>query len=460
MKLKNKLILFYSIASLVTMACTGAAVLLGLERLGTRTIEKQLIDQAGLAEIYISQIHTIQDWPGQLSRKTAGDVIGKLGLIMGHVRLYGNRLELLAATKTGLGEGLSEEDNHKILTAAQKGDFAYLTRKNTVYFASPVIQDGITLCILEIIYPISFFGNLISGVVTLFVAGAVLFIAIMTVLSITIAGRLTKPIHDLARAAESYANRDFRPVEIKSSDELSSLGRSFNSMGAQLQDYIRRQKQFVSNVSHELRTPLTAIIGYSEILAREVDDRPDLQKAVSHLNHESNRLARLVDEVLTLSRIDSGAESFSFARVDLSGLILETTESMQMRAEKYGISVKTGIEPGITILGDREKLAQVMVNLLDNAFKYSPENSCVSVLLDREGEQASLLVIDEGIGIPEDDREKVFERFYRADNARRMPGTGLGLSIVKYIIDAHKGTISLKRSSGGGTLAEIKLPLI
>lgn len=101
-----------------------------------------------------------------------------------------------------------------------------------------------------------------------------------------------------------------------------------------------------------------------------------------------------------------------------------------------------------------------MVNLLDNAFKYSQAHSSVSVRLEREDGHARITVADEGIGIPEADREKVFERFYRADNVRHVPGTGLGLSIVKYIIDAHQGTIRLDRSSGGGTAVEIKLPLI
>lgn len=461
MKLKNKLIFLYTLAALTAMAFVGTTVLLGIERLGIRTIEEQLMAQAILAEIYITQIHLLRDeQEDQISIQAARDAIGKLGLVLGHVRLYDTHLELLAASKTDSGTGISEAEHIRLLDAARKGDYAYLAKNNIVHFASPVMQDGRILCILEILYPVTFLQNLISSVVILFIIGAVLFIAIMFVLSIMIAAKATRPIHDLMEAAERYANREFRPVHIKGADELIRLGESFNAMGAQLQDYIQRQKQFVSNVSHELRTPLTAIIGYSEILAGGLENRPDLKKAVRHLNRESKRLARLVDEVLTISRFDSGKESFAFSRVDLSDLLAETAENMRMRAEKYGIILRTSIEPGVAIWGDREKLVQVMVNLLDNAFKYSPEHSCISVLLEKEGGHACITVMDEGIGIPEADRKKVFERFYRADNARHIPGTGLGLSIVKHIVEDHRGQIRIESSPKGGTAVEIKLPLM
>lgn len=254
MKLKNKLIFLYTLAALTAMAFVGIGVLLGIERLSIRTIEEQLIDQASLAEIYITQMHMLRDeQEDQISIKTARDVIGKLGLVLGHIRLYDTRLELLAASKADLGTGISEAEHTDLLDAALKGDYAYLPRSNIVHFASPVMQDDRILCILEIVYPVSFFRNLISSVVTLLILGAVLFIVIMTGLSIMIAAKVTRPIHDLMMAAERYANREFRPVHIRGADELTRLGESFNAMGAQLQDYIQRQKQFVSNVSHELR---------------------------------------------------------------------------------------------------------------------------------------------------------------------------------------------------------------
>lgn len=459
MKLGKKLILYYLVATLLTVILVGFAVLGGIERLSASTIEQQLIDQSNLAEIYISQMHMLQDnLSVGLSAQTAENVIGKLGLILGNVRIYDNNLLLLAESKSG--DGIPDSGNIKILSAAQGENYAYVVRDGTVYFASPVSFEGNMVCILEIIYPMSFFKNLIAGVTDILFIGVFIFILIMTLLSAYIARRLTRPINQLALVAGNYANRDFTPVEIRSSGEIAQLCSSFNAMGTQLKDYIQRQKQFVSNVSHELRTPLTAIIGYSGILADELKDRPDLEKAIYHLNNESKRLEKLVDEVITLSRIDSDRETFDLNKLSLSDIVRETTEKMQLRAEKYGIRVFSKTEPDIFIRGDHEKLVQVIVNLLDNAFKFSPSGSDVWIILDRDGDMALLSVIDQGIGIPPEETEKVFNRFYRAENARGISGTGLGLSIVKFIVEAHKGAIEIKPGSDGGTAVNVKLPVM
>jgi len=458
MKLKEKLIIYYLSATFAALFFVGFAVLNALKGLSIKTIEQQLKAQSGMAELYISQIHALQNADSdELSDQTAQYVIGKLGLVFGNIRIYDNNMRLLAASKN-IRIGITETENAEILSAAAKGDYAYLVRNSTAYFAAPVTFDGNIICILEIIYPMSFFENLISGVSNIIFLGAFIFAVLMTLISIYIASRLTKPINKLAEMAENYANRNFTPVDIKGSDEIAQLSRSFNEMGNQLQDYIQRQKQFVSNVSHELRTPLTAIKGYSEYLADEIDDRPDLKKAVFHLNNEAERLKRLVDEVLTLSRIETGREEFHFDKVNFSELIIDTTERMLPRAQIYDVRLVSDISSEIYVRGDKEKLVQVAVNLLDNAVKYSPPHSVVKVSLYKEKDEAVLMVADQGIGIPEKDRKKVFDRFYRAENARSISGTGLGLSIAKHIVDAHNGYIELTDGIEGGTTAILKLP--
>lgn len=457
-KLKEKLVLYYLSATFVIMFFVGFAVLNAIKSLSINTIEQQLIGQSDLAELYISQIHTLQnEGSGELSEETAQYVIGKLGLVFGNIRLYDNNLRLLATSKD-TEIGITDAENTEILSAAAKGDYAYLVRNSTAYFASPITFEGNTICILEFIYPMSLLESLISGVANILFIGAFIFAVLMTLISIYIASKLTKPINKLAAAANNYANRIFTPVEIKGSDEISLLSRSFNAMGIQLQDYIQRQKQFVSNVSHELRTPLTAIKGYSELLAGEIGDRPDLKKAVFHLKNESERLAKLVDEVLTLSRLEKGREEFHLDRLNLSDLINDTTEKMLLRAQKYEIKIVSDIKPEVYVRGDKEKLVRVIVNLLDNAFKYSPPGSAVRVSLYEEKDEAILMVVDQGIGIPEKDRLKVFDRFYRAENAHSISGTGLGLSIVKHIVDAHSGSIELTEGVEGGTAAIVRLP--
>ncbi|HHY82502.1 MAG TPA: HAMP domain-containing histidine kinase [Clostridiales bacterium] len=459
MKLKEKLIIYYLSATFVILFFVGFAALNAIKSLSINTIEQQLIGQSNLAELYISQLHAVQnEGYDELSDETAQYVIGKLGLVFGNIRIYDNNLRLKAASKGNAGTGITDAENMEILSAAAKGNYAYLVKNSTAFFASPITFEGNTISILEIIYPMSFIESLITGVANILFVGAFIFALLMTFISIYIAARLTKPINKLAAAANNYANRIFTPVEIKGSDEIAQLSRSFNAMGAQLQDYIQRQKQFVSNVSHELRTPLTAIKGYSELLAEEIGDRPYLKKAIFHLNNESDRLARLVDEVLTLSRLETGREEFHFDKINLSDLFKDTTEKMLLRAQKYEINIVSDIKPEVYVRGDKEKLVQVIVNLLDNAFKYSPPKSTVKVSLYKEANEAILMVVDQGIGIPEEDRSKVFDRFYRAENTRSTSGTGLGLSIVKHIVDAHNGSIRLTAGDEGGTAAILKLP--
>ncbi|MGI6706264.1 MAG: sensor histidine kinase [Clostridia bacterium] len=459
MKLKAKLSIYYLLATFVILFFVGLAALNAIKNLSINTIEQHLIGQSSLAELYISQLHALQnEGSGKLSNETAQYVIGKLGLVFGNIRIYDKNLHLLASSKDNPEIGITDTENTKILRAAAKGNYAYLVRNSTAYFASPITFEGNTISILEFIYPMSLLESLISGVANILFIGAFIFAVLMTLISIYIASRLTKPINKLAAAANNYANRIFMPVEIKGSDEISQLSHSFNAMGIQLQDYIQRQKQFVSNVSHELRTPLTAIKGYSELLADEVRDKPDMRKAVFHLKNESNRLAKLVDEVLTLSRLEQGREEFHSDRLNLSELIKDTTERMLLRAQKYEIRIISNITPEVYVRGDREKLVQVIVNLLDNAFKYSPPHSTVRVSLYKEAAEAILMIVDQGIGIPDQDRSKVFDRFYRAENAYSISGTGLGLSIVKHIVDAHSGSIKLAAGAEGGTTVILRLP--
>lgn len=459
MKLKAKLIIYYLSATFLVLFFIGLAALNAIKVLGINTIEQQLIDQSSLAEFYISQIHSLQNQgSGQLSDETAQYVIRKLGLVFGNIRIYDNNLRLQATSKENTEINITDAENTEILSAAAKGNYAYLIRDSVAYFTSPITFEGHTIGVLQFIYPMNFLESLILGVANILLISAIFFAVLISLISIYMASRLTKPINNPAAAANNYANRIFTPVEIKGSDEISQLSRSFNAMGAQLQDYIQRQKQFVSNVSHELRTPLTAIKGYSEFLANEIGDRPDLKKAIFHLKNESDRLARLVDEVLTLSRLETDREEFHFDRLNLSTLIMDTIEKMLLRAQKYEIKIIPNVVPEVYVRGDKEKLVQVFVNLLDNAFKYSPPLSTVRVSLYKEAAEAILMIVDQGIGIPEKDISKVFERFYRAENAHSTSGTGLGLSIVKHIMDAHSGSIKLTSGVEGGTTVILRLP--
>ncbi|MBT9139777.1 MAG: Alkaline phosphatase synthesis sensor protein PhoR [Dehalococcoidia bacterium] len=218
---------------------------------------------------------------------------------------------------------------------------------------------------------------------------------------------------------------------------------------------------FAANVSHELRTPLTAIRGFAEILLDGAYSQPESALRFARIIHnEAERLSELIEDVLKLSKIESGRAVIAKESVDVSELVREVTGRLQERMKKH--QVKIEIPPDLPpALGDRGLLAQALHNLLDNAIKYTQLQGLIAVSAKQQDGEIFLSVRDNGIGIPEEAKERIFERFYRVDRARtrRFGGTGLGLAIVKHIVEAHKGGLQLNSIEGKGTEVIISLPI-
>lgn len=217
----------------------------------------------------------------------------------------------------------------------------------------------------------------------------------------------------------------------------------------------RMRKEFVANVSHELRTPITTIKSYTETLMEgAVDDREIALKFLGVMNKETDRMTTLVQDLLELSRIDNKQIQLNFKPVNLEQIVKETLEAQAIHFEKKGHKLVYEIEKGkdYKVLGDEVRLRQVLHNILSNAIKYSIDSGTISVKLFR-GEKVVVQIQDTGIGIPEQDMDRIFERFYRVDKARsrKMGGTGLGLAIAKELIELHKGRIKITSKVGKGT---------
>jgi signal transduction histidine kinase len=217
---------------------------------------------------------------------------------------------------------------------------------------------------------------------------------------------------------------------------------------------------FVSGVSHELRTPLTSMLGYLEIL---LDDEvgelgPEQRHFLEIIDRNCHRLTDLIDDILFMSRLDSGRFHLERASVDLGDLVAGRVESIRPAAEKKRVEIH--LQSGASELwADASRLTQVVDNLLSNAVKFSPEGGDVDVTVAVSGDRAQLEVSDSGVGIPEEEAHRLFERFFRASTAQNIQGTGLGLSITKTIVEAHEGTISFRSAVGAGTTFTVELPL-
>jgi signal transduction histidine kinase len=234
-------------------------------------------------------------------------------------------------------------------------------------------------------------------------------------------------------------------------------------MTARLHAARQMQTDFVANVSHELRTPLTAVKGTVETLRDGAVEDPKVRdRFLETIEVETDRLIRLVNDLLLLSRADSEALNLRREPVDLAGLARETVDRLAHRAEAQGLELQVQVEPRLPrVLADADRIEQVLVNLLDNAIKYSHEGSVVRVhaASDPSG-MVCVSVEDEGIGIPAAELVRIGERFYRADKARSRAqgGSGLGLAIARALVEAHGGCLSLESEEGRGTTASFCLP--
>jgi signal transduction histidine kinase len=217
--------------------------------------------------------------------------------------------------------------------------------------------------------------------------------------------------------------------------------------------------RFSADAAHELRTPLTIIRGELELVMAQARSSSDVDKAISNALEEMTRLSGIVDGLITLSRMDSLWGKRAHSSIDLLSLAIETIDQMNLLAVEKQISLDGPAGPAVIVAGDRDRLKQVLVNLIDNAIKYTAREGNVRVRVGAENDTAFLTVEDTGIGIDPTHHDRVFDRFYRVSPDRGESGAGLGLAIVKSIVHAHGGTVTLRSRPGLGSYFRVELPI-
>jgi len=271
---------------------------------------------------------------------------------------------------------------------------------------------------------------------------AAMVLAVVT--SQILAHGMTRPLREMTAAARAMAKGDYtRRVRASARDEVGELAHAFNQMAADLDASDQRRRELIANVSHELRTPITALNGVLENLVDGVAE-PDPATLKTALQ-QTERLGRLVSELLDLSRIDAGAFPLQLEEFDLELLLEEVAAEAGVTAAATGRGVRFAVDvqpPGATAVADRGRLYQVVVNLLDNAVRHGPAGGEVRVRAEARGADVVIEVEDEGPGIPPGERDSVFERFTRGERAGGG-GTGLGLAIARWVVDLHDGSIAV-----------------
>jgi signal transduction histidine kinase len=284
--------------------------------------------------------------------------------------------------------------------------------------------------------------------------------ALALVLSFVIALRATTVLRRLATASSLLAQGALEePVAVQRSDELGQLARAFNTMAARLKELDRMKEQVYSHLSHELRTPLTSIREATHLLADGVAGplAPRQERLVTIINESTERLLRLVNRILDVSRLRAGLQPIERRPVRLQNVTARALRELRPQADAARVHIEpmgNGADP--QVMGDEERLVEVVVNLVSNAIKASTEGGTVRVDVEREASRAQVVVADEGVGIPRDVMARIFDPYVQAPGA--AAGTGLGLAIVKSIVEAHGGEVAVESEPGRGSRFTVRLP--
>lgn len=304
--------------------------------------------------------------------------------------------------------------------------------------------------------------NIDSQIVGLTVAisvASILIILLLLVLGMYFIKSIISPIRKIGSNARKLATGDFSVrIEVEHNDEIGELCNVFNYMADELESSENIKNEFISSVSHELRTPLTAIKGWSETIT-EIDDERMRKKGLNIITRETERLSAMVEELLDFSRMQNGKLSLQKANIDI---IAELADAVLMYGEKaksdnIGIVFEESEEPAI-VNGDKNRLRQVFINIIDNAIKYTQAGGSVNIKTEKNENKIIIYIADSGCGISKADLPKVKNRFFKANNTVR--GSGIGLAVADEIVKMHGGSLDLSSELGRGTVASITLPLI
>ena len=299
---------------------------------------------------------------------------------------------------------------------------------------------------LRILFPSLIVAGVVAAGFALIVAG---------LLSRTI----TKPLRELAAVARRFAKGDYR-VRFPASGptEVAQMGGAFNDMAGEIERSRGSEQAFLADISHELRTPLTSIQGFAQAIVDGEAAGAAIEPAAKIIQRESRRLMRMVEGLLQVARLQSGGQDLERERVETSALLATARAALEPQAQEHGVTFAFAASPDLpAVRGDADKLAQLFLNLLDNAVKHSPKGGKVQVEAMREDGSAIVRVRDQGSGLPQGAETRLFRRFYRGENAQR-DGAGLGLAIAQAIAEAHGGSITARNVDAGGAEFTVRLP--
>lgn len=331
--------------------------------------------------------------------------------------------------------------------------------QSTKYISKPIATGDTIHGVLLMSYPLDKIYATIFSVHKTLAAVSILLLIIVIIFSFIMTGIITDPIKNVISAIESMAEGDLNQrVEVRGNDEIARLSNAFNNMNEKINLMDKERRQFVADASHELKSPLASIkVLVQSLLAGGINDKELSLDFLSNIDNEIDRLSNIIGNLLELTKLE-GSYGMKVEIFDINDLCNDIVKKINPIAATKGVKIRYEGK-SILIEGNRDNIFRAIYNVVENAVKYSNPNSFVDVWTNK-GSTAKIYIKDTGIGIPQEDNPKIFERFYRVDKTRdrKTGGSGLGLSITSEIIRRHRGEIQLKSKVGEGSLFIITLP--
>jgi signal transduction histidine kinase len=379
--------------------------------------------------------------------------------------LIGSRNEILADSRSE--EGWKDEQPFGDLTLNEeplRGEFWDETNKRWLWVGTH-LNVGRTLILAAPRPRLLSFREYAGDVIRPILQAGAIGLLVSILLAWLVSRWVAAPLQGMSKAALAVADGDYRQtLQLDGPQEVRNLASSFNAMVDKVQTSQQIQRDFLANVSHELKTPLTSIQGFAQaMLDGAADDGEARDHATRVIFEESDRLKRLVEDLLDLARIDAGQIEFKRKPVDLGTLLKRVVDRLALPAQERGVVLESLLGELPSMIGDGDRLAQVFTNLVDNAIKHTPAGRKVVIRGDASQGWISIHVDDSGAGFPSQDLSRIFERFYQVDKARRGGkdrGVGLGLAISRQIVEAHGGRIVAQSSIGKGSRFTVQLPIV
>lgn len=457
-----RLALWYGVGIALVLLLLGGFLYAALDRYLTGQALALLRAQAGplqrlVMEQQVRQPQELRQMLSQIVERPAATGVG--------VWVLGPNGQLIGQSQAAAQQGLSQDVIQELrgIARGRGEDHVSLVANGQRFLLllRPLQVQGRFLGALVLTTSLAPVDDTLRGFVRILVIGigSTLLIAGLVVIVVTRIG--LRPLRDVSRSARRIAEGDLsqRVTEAQRVEEVEELARSFNYMAGKLQSAWQAQRQFAADASHELRTPLTSMAGYIDVLNKGAKSDPaTLDRVLETMREEVDRMTRLVGDLVSLARLDAG-DQLRLERMDLTSLVEDVYEQTKAMAPERPIVLHKDGQAWVE--ADVDRMRQVLLNLADNALKYTPPDAEVEFAVRCWDSTVQVSVADSGPGIPQRDREHLFDRFYRAEQSRTREkgGAGLGLAIAKQIVEAHRGSISVDSRSQGGTVFAVRLPL-